>query len=131
MTENELRDAIYAYVEEHDFVTFAALHREFAGDAKEPTEISLPGNRIIWLGLPKPVIDAVLGLLAEGFLAAIPGHIAAYRRDGRVLPMAVEKYPPREPHDPARWLPVLLRTMEAARADAPEEDEDPTSLLGG
>ena len=131
MTEGELRDAIYAYVEAHDFVTFAALHKEFAGDAREPTEISLPGNRIIWLGLPKPVIDAVLGLLAEGILAAIPGHVAAYRRDGRVLPLAVEKYPPREPHDPAKWLPVLLRTMEAARADAPEDEDETAGPSGG
>ncbi len=122
MREAELRDAIYAYVEAHDFVTFAALHKEFAGDARETTEISLPGNRIIWLGLPKPVIDAVLGLLAEGILAAIPGHVAAYRRDGRVLPLAVEKFPPKEPHQEAKWLPVLLRTMEAAKADAPGED---------
>ena len=122
MSDAELRDAIYAFIEEHDFVTFAALHREFAGDARENTEISLPGNRIIWLGLPKPVIDAVLGLLADGILSAIPGHVAAYRRDGRVLRLAVEKYPPKEPHAKAKWLPVLLRTMEAAKADAPEED---------
>ena len=40
MREAELRDAIYAYVEAHDFVTFAALHKEFAGDARETTEIS-------------------------------------------------------------------------------------------
>jgi hypothetical protein len=80
MTDAELRAAIFAYVEEHDFVTFAAIHKEFAGDARESTEISLPGNRIIWLGLPKPVIDAVTGMIAEGILAAIPGHIAAYRR---------------------------------------------------
>ena len=122
MTDAELRDAIFAYVQEHDFVTFAALHKEFAGDARESTEISLPGNRVIWLGLPKPVIDAVLGLLAEEMLAAIPGHVAAYRRDGRVLPLPVEKRPPKEPHAQAEWLPVLLRTMEAAKADAPQED---------
>ena len=125
MNEAELREAIYAFVEEHDFVTFAALHKEFAGDAKESTEISLPGNRIIWLGLPKPVIDAVLGLIAEGDLAAIPGHVAAYRRDGRVLPLPVEKRPPKEPHAQAKWLPVLLRTMDAAKADAPAEESGP------
>ncbi len=124
MTEPELREAIYAFVEEHDFVTFAAIHKAFAGDARESTEISLPGNRIIWLGLPKPVIDAVTGMIAEGILAAIPGHVAAYRRDGRVLPLPVEKRPPKTPHKEAKWLPVLLRTMEAAKADAPEGEDD-------
>ncbi len=115
-----LRAAITAYVAEHDYVTFAALHKEFAGDAKDGTEISLPGNRIIWLGLPKPIIDAVLGLLAEGELSAIPGHVAAYRRDGRVLPLPVEKAPPKSAHREPKWFPVLLRTMAAVRAEAPE-----------
>ena len=119
-----LREAILRFVGERDYVTFAALHEEFAGDAREPTEISLPGNRIIWLGLPKPVIDAVLGLLDEQRLAAIPGHKSAYRRDGRVLPLPVEKAPPREPHAEPHWFPVLLRTMEAVRAEAGDEDTD-------
>jgi len=126
MTDEEraLREAIHSFVEHHDYVTFAALHREFAGDARDGTEISLPGNRIIWLGLPKPVIDAVLGLLAEGELSAIPGHVSAYRRDGRVLPLPVEKAPPRGAHPEPRWFPVLLRTMAAVRAEAPTEDAD-------
>ena len=121
MSEDELRAAIYAYVEANDYVTFAALHKEFAGDARHETEIQVPGNRIIWLGLPKPVIDAVLGLLAEQQLAAIPGHKSAYIRDGRVLPLPVEKAPPSEPHAEPHWFPVLLRTMDAVRAEAPEE----------
>ena len=92
-----LEEALLAYVAEHDYVTFAALHKHFAGDAREQTEIALPGNRVIWAGLPKPVIDAVLRLLDAGRLAAIPGNLAAYRRDGRVLSLPVEKRPPRAP----------------------------------
>jgi hypothetical protein len=120
-----LEDAVFAYVREHDYVTFAALHKHFAGDAREPTEIALPGNRVIWAGLPKPVIDAVLALLEHGRLAAIPGNLAAYKRDGRVLSLPVERRPPREPHAEPHWFPVLLRDMAAVLAEQP--DEDPSS----
>jgi hypothetical protein len=121
VSESPLEEAVLEYVGEHDFVTFAALHKHFAGDAREETEIALPGNRVIWAGLPKPVIDAVLKLLDERRLAAIPGNLAAYRRDGRVLKLPVEKRPPREPHAEPHWFPVLLRPMERVLEEEPDE----------
>ena len=117
-----LQEEVLAFVRERDYVTFAALHKHFAGDAREETEIALPGNRVIWAGLPKPLIDAVLALLDAGRLAAIPGSLAAYQRDGRVLALPVEKRPPREPHAEPHWFPVLLRAMEVVAA---EEEEPP------
>ena len=127
MNAAALEDALLAFVREHDYVTFAALHKHFAGDAREPTEIVLAGNRVVWAGLPTPLIDAVLALLEQGRLAAIPGNLAAYRRDGRVLALPVEKRPPQEPHAEPHWFPVLLRPMElvlAEQADS-EADADP------
>jgi hypothetical protein len=118
-TPAALQERILAFVRERDFVTFAALHKHFAGDAREDTEIALPGNRVIWAGLPLPIIDAVLALLDQGRLASIPGSKAAYRRDGRVLKLPVERRA--EPHAKPHWFPVLLRTMEAARADAEQQ----------
>lgn len=122
---SELEAEIAAFVGEHDYVTFAALHRHFAGDAREDTEIALPGNRVIWRGLPRPVIDAVLTLLDAQVLAAIPGHKAAYKKDGRVLPLPVEKAPPSEPHPSPHWFPVLLRPMAVVRAEEEPEPEAP------
>jgi len=76
---------------------------------------------VIWRGLPRPVIDAVLALLDEQVLAAIPGHKSAYKKDGRVLPLPVEKAPPTEGHPTPHWFPVLLRLMDVVRAEeAPE-----------
>jgi hypothetical protein len=114
-----LQEQILAFVRERDFVTFAALHKHFAGDAREDTEIVLPGNRVIWAGLPLPIIEAVLALLDAGRLASIPGNKAAYRRDGRVLKLPLERRagPHAEPH----WFPVLLRPMEAVVADAEDD----------
>lgn len=114
-----LQEQILAFVRERDFVSFAALHKHFAGDAREDTEIVLPGNRVIWAGLPLPIIDALLALLDAGRLASVPGNKAAYRRDGRVLDLKVERRA--EPHAEPQWFPVLLRTIEAARADADAE----------
>ena len=51
MSEPPLEEAVLDYVREHDFVTFAALHKHFAGDAREETEIALPGNRVVWADL--------------------------------------------------------------------------------
>ena len=124
MSDAALEDALLAFVCERDYVTFAALHQHFAGDAREPTEIALPGNRVIWAGLPKPLIDAVLALLDQGRLAAIPGNLAAYRRDGRVLALPVEKRPPHEPHAEPHWFPVLLRPMELVLAEQAERDAE-------
>ena len=124
MSDAALQDAVLLFVRERDYVTFAALHKHFAGDAREPTEIALPGNRVVWAGLPKPLIDAVLALLAQGRLAAIPGNLAAYRRDGRVLSLPMEKRPPREPHAEPHWFPVLLRPMELVLAEQDESDPD-------
>ena len=115
MSEATHEEQILAYVREHEFETFAALHKHFAGEAREDTEIVLPGNRVIWAGLPRPLIDAVLGLLDAGRLASIPGTKAAYRRDGRVLKLPIERRP--EAHAEPHWFPVLLRPMEAVLAD--------------
>ena len=112
MSEDGLAGRVLAYVRDRDFVTFAALHKHFAGDAREPTEIALPGNRVIWAGMPRPLIDAILELLDDGTLAAIPGHPSAYKRDGRVLGLPVEKASRPPPHDEPHWFPVLLRPME-------------------
>lgn len=120
MSDAELEERILAFVRERDFVTFAALHKHFAGDAREQTEIVLPGNRVIWAGLPLPIIEAVLALLEQGRLASVPGSKAAYRRDGRVLNLRVERRP--EPHAEPEWFPVLLRPMESARADAARDE---------
>jgi hypothetical protein len=120
MSDPRLEEEILAFVRERDFVTFAALHKHFAGDAREDTEIVLPGNRVIWAGLPLPLIEAVLALLDQRRLASVPGNKAAYRRDGRVLKLPVEKRP--EPHAEPQWFPVLLRTMEAAVADEADGD---------
>lgn len=108
-----IEERVLAYVQEHDFVTFAALHKHFAGDAREETQLELPGNRVVWAGAPRELFDAVMALLARGELASIPGHKSAYRRDGRVLDLPVEKAPPREPHAEPHWFPVLLRPMQA------------------
>jgi hypothetical protein len=110
-----LDEQILAFVRERDFVTFAALHKHFAGDAREDTEIVLPGNRVVWAGLPLPIIEAVLRLLDQGRLASVPGNKAAYRRDGRVLKLPIEKRA--EPHAEPQWFPVLLRAMETVLAE--------------
>lgn len=117
-----MQRAILDFVAARDFVSFAALHKHFAGDARANTEIALPGNRIVWRGLPQPIIAAVLALLNSGALAAIPGNIAAYRRDGRVLPLPVEKSPAQAPHAEPRWFPVLLRPMASVLAEAPPRE---------
>jgi hypothetical protein len=127
----ELAPRVLRFVRERDWVSFAALHRHFAGDAREETEIALPGNRVVWAGLPKALVDAVLLLLERGELAALPGHRAAYRRDGRVLSLPTEKTPPGpEGHATPHWFPVLLRPPEAVRGEgaaAPGEPDPPGS----
>ena len=114
----ELEEQILRFVRERDYVTFAALHKHFAGDARHETEIVLPGNRVIWAGLPLDVIHAVLALLEQGRLASIPGSKAAYRRDGRVLKLPIERRA--EPHDEPQWFPVLLRAMDVVLAEESE-----------
>jgi hypothetical protein len=116
-----LQERILEFVRARDFVTFAALHKHFAGDAREETEMALPGNRVIWAGLPLPIIEAVLALLDQGRLASVPGTKAAYRRDGRVLNLPIERRP--EPHAEPQWFPVLLRPMEAVLADETDREE--------
>jgi hypothetical protein len=116
-----LQERILEFVRARDFVTFAALHKHFAGDAREETEMVLPGNRVIWAGLPLPIIEAVLALLDQGRLASVPGTKAAYRRDGRVLKLPIERRP--EPHAEPQWFPVLLRPMEAVLADEADREE--------
>ena len=115
MTEAEA--AVLEFVARHDWVTFARLHKHFAGDARASTEISLPGNRVVWLGLPKEWIDAVLGLLDQQQLAAVPSSKAAYKRDGRVLTLPLERHPADAPHDEPHWFPVFLRPMQAVVAE--------------
>ena len=105
---------VLAYVTQTDWVTFADLHKRFAPDAREPTEIVLPGNRVVWRGMPLPLFDAVVELVEGGQLAAVPGHRSAYKKDGRVLGLPVEKAIPPAGHAEPHWFPVLLRPIGAA-----------------
>ena len=41
MSDAALADAVLAFVRERDYVTFAALHQHFAGDAREPDRKSV------------------------------------------------------------------------------------------
>ena len=103
------------HIRKNDWVSFAALHRHFAPDARESTEIVLPGNRVVWRGMPQPLFDAVLELVEEGRVAAVPGHKSAYKKDGRVLTLPVEKAIPPAGHAEPHWFPVLLRPIEAVQ----------------
>ncbi|MDJ0785432.1 MAG: histidine phosphatase family protein [Myxococcota bacterium] len=114
----QLADRVLEFVHREDWVTFAALHKKFAGDAREETEIALAGNRVVWSGLPRPLVDAILMLLDAGRLAAIPGHTSAYKKDGRLLSLPVEKAPPAEAHTTPHWFPVVLRSMETVRSES-------------
>ena len=112
-SRQEYKVCVLAYVTEHDFVSFAALHKHFAGDAREQTQIALPGNRIVWSGMPRLLVDAILELVEERALAAVPAHKSHYVRDGRVLKLPVEKTVPPDGHAEPHWFPVLLRPMQA------------------
>ena len=117
-TREEYAEMVLHYVNGRDWVTFADLHKRFAGDAREETEISLPGNRVVWTGLPAALIDAILGLLESGQLAAVPIHKSAYIKDGRVLKLPVEKFLPPEGHAEPHWYPVCLRPMQTLLEEA-------------
>ena len=119
--KSDFKRAVLAYVETTDWVTFADLHKRFARDAREPTQIELPGRRVVWSGLPRAMIDAILELLDEGRLAAVPGHKSAYAKDGRVLKLPVERTVPPEGHAEPHWYPVLLRPIAAVRGEREEE----------
>ncbi len=119
-TKDEYKVAVRAFVERDDWVTFAALHKNLARDAREATEIVLPGNRVIWSGMPRELFDAILELLDEEVLAAKPVHLSAYKRDGRVLALPVEKIIPPEGHSEPHWFPVALRPMSAVLAEEPD-----------
>ena len=108
---------IEAYVCATDWVTFAQLHKRFAPEARESTQIELPGKRIVWSGLPQPMLEAILELLDEGVLASVPCHRSAYVADGRVLSLPVEKTIPPEGHAEPHWFPVILRPMTAVLAE--------------
>ena len=121
MTEKATYKAqIRAYVETTDFVTFAELHKRLAGDAREETELALPGNRVVWAGLPRVMLDAILELLAEEALAAVPCHKSAYVRAGRVLKLPIERTVPPEGHAEPHWFTVLLRPMAAVLEEEAE-----------
>ncbi len=122
-SKDEYKAAIREHVEATDWVSFAELHKRFAGDVNYDTRMELPGNRVVWTGLPHPMIDAVFELLDEGALAAVPGHKSAYVRAGRVLDLPVEKTIPPEGHAEPHWYPVLLRPMKAVHEEAGLEDE--------
>jgi hypothetical protein len=80
----------------------------------------LPGNRVVWSGMPRELFDAILELLDESVLAAKPVHPSAYTRDGRVLALPVEKAVPPGGHAEPHWFPVALRPMAAVLAEESE-----------
>ncbi len=59
-SREEYARLVLDYVNTTDWVTFAELHKHFAGDARLDTQIALPGNRIVWTGLPPTLIESVL-----------------------------------------------------------------------
>ncbi|MEE2704299.1 MAG: hypothetical protein VX614_09805 [Myxococcota bacterium] len=113
-SKERYKSEVLAYVTGTDWVSFADLHKRFAPDAREATEIVLPGNRVVWRGMPQPLFDAVLELVEQGQLAAVPGHRSAYKKDGRILKLPIEKSIPPEGHAEPHWFPVLLRPAQAA-----------------
>ena len=109
-----LQTAIIEIVRKWDHVSFAELPRRLAdvglsvgtGDA----EITLPGNIVIWRGMPSVLCAAIVGILHAGRLHLHPASEWTYLTDGTIprLPIARRvgaTY--KRPH----WLPCVLRLV--------------------
>jgi hypothetical protein len=110
----KLEEAMVAYVEENDYVTFAELSLRL-GEYFNGTgdwALELWPNGILWTGMSEDFLQAYLNLKNQGIIDAVGVAPLVYLMDGAVLNLPVPKRLPRDKvkgYAKPYWLPICLR----------------------
>jgi hypothetical protein len=107
LTNEELKDAIVAFIAERQGVSCVELGREF-GEGNHILE--LKHNLITVFGVSGEVAMALVELISVSEIVAIPSEVLVYVIDGVVpgWPIAKSAREYKNPH----WLPVTFDTYE-------------------
>jgi hypothetical protein len=106
-------DAIAAYVQHYDWVTFAELCRRFESYTATAgnTALELRPNVVVWVGMSETFAAAITTLIGERRVFMHPCATLSYMIDGGMLTMPLAKDPPPAGYTRPRWLPVALRVV--------------------
>jgi hypothetical protein len=106
-TGNLMADQILALVKNRETVSFMELEREIDGFKGGDYEWILdPWNIVLWAGMTKEAIDAMLLLREKHLIHPTATTLLVYMIDGGMprLPLAKRKVVYKKPH----WIPVVF-----------------------
>lgn len=111
----EVKEAVLAYVQTYDWVTFAELqnHLEPYCPVEGNVGIEFVHNAVIWCDMSQELADVCTSLMNEKALFLHPANIFSYMADGRMLTLPLARRKPRGQtgYKQPRWFPCCLRTV--------------------
>jgi hypothetical protein len=106
-------DAIEAFIEAYDHVSFAELRNRFGSymEVAGRIAITMPNdpNILLWAEMSQVFADAVSNLLRDQRILPEPANPLVYFFDGGALRLPVVKRITKTPRKKEGWLPVTLR----------------------
>lgn len=114
-TPTKVADAVVAYVESHDWVSFVEAERVAAehgvsGESGHGLESSTVNNVVFWVG-GEAFIELMRHVLSEKRVHLHPSTMLVYLVDGKVLTLPLAKRPPTNGYSKPHWAPMTLRTV--------------------
>lgn len=105
-------DAIVAYVQEHDWVSFAELTQQIGDGARGDMvlESEYP-NVLYWMGMSEAFTKLMIELLEGKRISLHPSQRLVYVIDGMCPSLPEIRRVPAKGYKKPRWLPVCLRTV--------------------
>jgi hypothetical protein len=113
--EGKLADAVAAYVEHYDWVTFVEIERllEPFIPTRGTLALEIAPNTIMWADMSEEFC-AVMHEIQERKLIWPHGvSLLSYLADGGVLTLPLAKRPSKKGYVKERWLPIAFRVVQS------------------
>lgn len=115
--EGLLKEAVFEFVRERDWVTLVELQRHMSDYMETEGHVALEWapNLFLWGDMSQELADLILELIKEKRIFFYTTSVITYMADGGMSNLPVAKNTPKNGYKKPHWLPVCIRVAPRDR----------------